>query len=99
MRELLRSAEVMVQGTLSSTTRTCGQPSCRCHRGERHGPHTYLSFRTPEGRSSSVYVPPEELARFEEAAAAWKRFRELGSVLAQANRAALGKGRGRARQA
>lgn len=99
MRELLRSAEVMVQGTLSHTTRTCGRPSCRCHRGDRHGPHTYLSFRTPEGRSSSLYVPPEELPRFEAGVAAWKRFRELAQALARDNREALGKGRGRARQA
>jgi hypothetical protein len=99
IRELRGLAEIMVQGTLTRTTRTCGQASCRCHRGERHGPHTYLSFRTPEGRSSSLYVPPTEVPRLEAGVAAWRRFRELASLLGAANRAALGEGRGRARQA
>lgn len=99
IRELRDLAEVMVQGTLTSTTRTCGRAACRCHRGERHGPHTYLSFRTPEGRSSSRYVPPEEVPRFEAGVAAWKRFRELATLLGAANREAPGTGRGRARPA
>jgi len=46
----------MLQGSLAETTRTCGTPGCRCHRGERHGPHTYLSFKTPEGRSIVEFV-------------------------------------------
>ena len=97
--ELRGLARIMVQGTLTRTTRTCGRASCHCQRGERHGPHTYLSFRTPEGRSSSRYVPPEEVPRFEAGVAAWKRFRELAAQLGAANREAPGTGRGRARPA
>lgn len=83
---LLQAAEVMLQGSLSQTTRTCGRPGCRCRRGERHGPHTYLTFRTPEGRSSSLYVPPAELADFHQAVAAWERFWTLATELARGNR-------------
>jgi hypothetical protein len=83
---LLQAAQVMLQGSLSQTTRTCGRPGCRCQRGERHGPHTYLTFRTPEGRSSSLYVPPAERPRFLEAVAAWERFWRLATQLAQRNR-------------
>jgi len=83
---LLEAAEVMLQGSLSQTTRTCGRPTCRCRRGERHGPHTYLTFRTPEGRSSSLYVPVAELPRFREAVAAWERFWKLATELSRRNR-------------
>lgn len=83
---LLEATQVMLQGSLSQTTRTCGRPTCRCHRGERHGPHTYLTFRTAEGRSSSLYVPPSELPRFHQAVAAWERCWKLATQLAQLNR-------------
>ncbi len=85
IRELAKAAEVMLQGTLSSTTRTCGTPGCRCHQGERHGPHTYLTFKTAEG-SRGLYVPAAELEDFEERVAAWKRFWELGAAIATDNR-------------
>jgi len=84
--ELLAAARVMLQGSLSQSTRTCGRPTCRCHRGERHGPHTYLTFRTLEGRSSALYVPLAELPRFREGVAAWKRFWRVATQLARLNR-------------
>ena len=88
-QELRRLAQVMIQGSLSQTTRTCGQPTCRCHRGERHGPHTYLTFRTADGRSSALYVPAVELAMFRQRVAAWQRFWKLATKLARENRAEI----------
>lgn len=86
LRELTKVAEGMLQGTLSQTTRTCGTPGCRCHQGERHGPHTYLTFKTAQGRSNGLYVPQVELERFEEGVASWKRFWELATRIAADNR-------------
>lgn len=86
LEELCRAAGRMLQGSLSQTTRTCGHPGCRCHRGQRHGPHTYLTFKTPEGRSSSVYVPSHALAEAQEGVAAWGRFWELAVRIAGENR-------------
>ena len=86
LEQLANAAQTMLQGSLSETTRTCGQPSCRCHRGHRHGPHTYLTFRTQKGRSSSVYVPVAERERFRQGVADWKRFWKLATELAQLNR-------------
>lgn len=78
----------MLQGSLSETTRTCGRPGCRCHRGERHGPHTYLTFKTPEGRSSAVYVPAAARREAQAGVAAWARFWTLAVQLATQNRQA-----------
>ncbi len=86
LRRLLRAAETMLQGSLSATTRTCGRPGCRCQRGARHGPHTYLTFKTPEGRSSAVYVPASAAGEAQAGVAAWKRFWELAVALAARNR-------------
>jgi hypothetical protein len=84
--ELRRLAHEMVQGSLSETTRTCGREGCKCQRGERHGPHIYLTFRTPEGRSSALYVRPTELAKVRKGMAAWQRFWRIATVLATRNR-------------
>ena len=76
----------MIQGSFSRTYRTCGRPGCRCQRGEKHGPHTYLTFRGPEGKTRSLYVPEVELGAFEEATAAWDRFKRVATELALENR-------------
>ena len=59
--ELAALAHVMVHGSLSEVTRQCGDPSCACATdpARRHGPHLYLKF-TADGKSYSIYVPPEE---------------------------------------
>ena len=78
----------MLQGSLSETTRTCGRPGCRCQRGERHGPHTYLTFKTPERRSSAVYVPAACVPEAQVGVAAWNQFWILAVTLATQNRQA-----------
>ena len=86
LAQLLREADVMIQGSFSRTYRTCGRAGCRCQRGEKHGPHTYLTFRGPEGKTRSLYVPEAELGAFEEATAAWDRFKQVAVELARENR-------------
>jgi hypothetical protein len=86
LRQLLEAAETMLQGTISETMRTCGSPGCHCHRGELHGPHTYLTFKKPGGRSSGLYVPVAARAEAEAGVAAWKRFWELAAEIATSNR-------------
>ena len=80
----------MIQGSFSVTTRTCGTPGCGCHTApaKRHGPHTYLTFKGPAGRTTSRYVPDHAAGEAREAVAAWVRFRELAGELAALNREA-----------
>src|SRR5438105_15602367 len=58
--ELEHAAASMVQGSLSESTRQCGDPSCACAHdpASRHGPHLYFRYRA-EGQVRSVYVPAE----------------------------------------
>ena len=51
----LAHEEPLVHGTLSRRSVTCGNPRCRCARGERH-PALYLVFRR-QGRLHQVFVP------------------------------------------
>ncbi|MBI2562263.1 MAG: hypothetical protein HYW08_07710 [candidate division NC10 bacterium] len=88
--ELRRVAEGMIQGSFSVATRTCGTPGCGCHtdRAKRHGPHTYLTFKGPKGRTTSRYVPQHAVEEARRAVAAWERFWELAVELARQNREA-----------
>jgi hypothetical protein len=86
LHRLQLAAEQMIQGSLSQSTRTCGNPNCRCHRGQRHGPHTYLTYKNAEGRTTGVYVPVCAHAEAEAASAAWREFWEVAEELAADNR-------------
>ena len=87
MDRLLRATEIMVQGGLSETSRRCGNPNCVCSRDpERlHGPHLYVTYRE-DGKSRSLYVPPEHAQAAREAQQAWANFWEIGCSLAKVNR-------------
>lgn len=88
MRKLLQQAGRMIQTGFSQTMRTCGTPSCGCHRdpAKKHGPHTYVSFKTVDGRSSGMYVPPEHVREVQRGRAAWNDFWETARRLAALNR-------------
>lgn len=87
IRHLGQAAQSMVQGSLSEITRQCGDPSCACFQdpARRHGPHLYLKFNA-EGKTYSVYVPPDEGPALKSAHAAWLRFVEMGTLIAAGNR-------------
>ncbi len=49
-------------GCLSATYQRCGKPSCRCARGQRHGPYGSRVWRAGS-RRRRAYVRPSDLAQ------------------------------------
>ena len=90
LQRLLQATETMVQGGLSETSRRCGNPNCICQRdAERlHGPHLYITYRL-DGKSRSLYVPPEHAKTARRAQQAWAAFWKIGCSLAALNREQL----------
>jgi hypothetical protein len=90
IQELEQVAKSMVQGTLSESTRQCGDPSCACAHdpASRHGPHLYFRYNT-EGKARSVYVPPEQSEAIRSAHNAWRQFQELSAEISAGNREQL----------
>ena len=90
VHELEQAAQSMVQGTLSESTRQCGDPSCACSPdpASRHGPHLYFRYNS-DGKVHSVYVPPEQSEAFRDAQSAWRRFQEAGTEISAGNRERL----------
>ena len=90
IQQLLKVTKIMVQGGLSETSRRCGNPGCICYRDpERlHGPHLYLTYRE-DGKSRSLYVPPDQAETARQAQQAWAAFWEIGCALSEVNRERL----------
>jgi len=45
----------MIRGSLYEIYRKCGNPNCKCAKGEKHGPSKYLSIRE-KGKTRLIYV-------------------------------------------
>src|ERR1017187_8432307 len=90
LQRLLRATESMVQGGLSETSRRCGNPNCICQRDPKRlpGPHLYITYRS-DGKSRSLYVPPEHAKAARRAQQAWAAFWKIGCSLAAFNREQL----------
>ena len=50
-----------LRGSLVERYVTCGNPACKCARGERHGPMWYLTVTLGPGRTTGGIVPSEKL--------------------------------------
>jgi hypothetical protein len=90
IHEIEQATRTMVQGSLSESTRQCGDPSCACAHdpARRHGPHLYFRYKH-RGKVRSVYVPPDAEALFKEAQGNWQQFLDLGAEVSSGNRERL----------
>ena len=52
----------ILRGSLVERYVTCGNPACKCAKGERHGPIWYLTVTVGKGRTSGGIVPEDRLA-------------------------------------
>lgn len=92
--EVVAATEEMLWGSLGEVYRRCGRPSCRCVKGEKHGPVFYLT-RNEGGRTRNIYIPEDLRQEVEHGVAAYRRYRELGQEIAEVNARALGLGKKR----
>ena len=51
----------ILRGSLMERYVTCGNPSCKCARGERHGPTWYFSVTLGPGRTTGSIIPEEKV--------------------------------------
>ena len=92
--QLLRQIEQLARralfGTISETYRTCGSPGCRCHGpGPKHGPHLYVSYRGPKGKTTGYYVPKAIEAEVRDSITAWNQLQDQLRHLAELNKQRL----------
>jgi len=97
IEELAALSERMLWGSLGEVYRRCGRANCHCAKGEKHGPVFYLT-RNQDGRTRNIYVPPELHDEVAAGVSAYRRYRELGQQIAEANARQLGLGKKRRRR-
>src|SRR2546426_5116476 len=65
LAKLLPPVTEVLRGSLVERYVTCGNPACKCARGERHGPMWYLTVTLGRGRTTGGIIS-EEKVRSEE---------------------------------
>lgn len=62
LAKLLPPLAQTLRGSLVERYVTCGNPACKCARGERHGPIWYLTVTLGRGRTTGGIIPEEKVA-------------------------------------
>ena len=61
LAKLIPPIAEILRGSLVERYVTCGNPSCKCARGERHGPVWYLTVTLGRGRTTGSIIAKENL--------------------------------------
>ena len=64
-----------LQGSIATVGITCGNPNCRCARGEKHTSH--ILTKKVRGKTKSVYVPVDMLEEAKQWAQNHRRMKKL----------------------
>jgi hypothetical protein len=81
-------SEVM-RGSLMERYLTCGNPDCKCARGERHGPVWYLSVTLDQAHRSGSTIPAEQVEQVRRWIANYRQIKEQLEKISDINRELL----------
>ena len=87
----LPDLQATLYGSLQRQTRRCGEPGCRCARGEPHGPYLYLAVRVGR-RTRMLYVPASAATTIERHVAMTGRIEATLADISAINRELLARG-------
>lgn len=83
----------ILRGSLVERFVTCGKSTCKCARGERHGPLYYLTVSRPGGRSQGLYIAPDRLPEIRAWLANYQRLKGHLEAISELNRELVRRGR------
>ena len=78
LRRLQRS-DPMVQGSFYLLRRKCGNPNCRCTKGQLHA--SWVITRSEQGKDRIYTVPTSERAKLRQWTAEYRRYQRARAVL------------------
>jgi len=99
LAKLLPPVEETLRGSLVERYLTCGNPACKCTRGERHGPMWYLSVTLGPGRTTGGIVAAEQLDQVRRWIENYHQVKERLEKISEINRELLRRSRKAARKA
>jgi hypothetical protein len=87
--KLLPPAGEVLRGSLVERYVTCGNPSCKCARGERHGPMWYLTVTLGPGRTTGGIISADQLQQVRNWIENYQRMKEDLDRISEINRELL----------
>jgi hypothetical protein len=89
LTQLLPPLGEILRGSLMERYLTCGNPDCKCARGERHGPIWYLSVTLDQSRRSGRTVPADQVEQVRRWIENYHRVKEHLEKISDINRELL----------
>jgi len=89
LTKLLPPLGEILRGSLMERYLTCGNPACKCARGERHGPVWYLSVTLDQSHRIGSTVPAEQLEQVRRWIENYHRVKERLEKISDINRELL----------
>lgn len=77
----------VLEGSLAEIGVTCGNPNCRCARGEKHRSH--ILKRQVRGKTQSLYVPVDMVEEARQWVSEFRRAKALLREISELNRSIL----------
>ena len=97
--KLLPPVEETLRGSLVERYLTCGNPACKCARGERHGPVWYLTVTLGPGRTTGGIVAAEQLPQVRSWIDNYHKVKEHLEKISEINRELLRRSRKQTKKA
>ena len=88
----------ILRGSLVERYVTCGNPACKCARGERHGPMWYLTVTLGRGRTTGGIIPEEKAAEVRGWIENYHKLKERIEKISEINRELLRRDRAQQRK-
>jgi hypothetical protein len=87
-----------LRGSLVERYVTCGNPSCKCAKGERHGPVWYLTVTLGPGKTTGGIVASDKLEQVRGWVQNYQKVKEHLEKISEINRELLRRDRDKQRQ-
>jgi hypothetical protein len=88
----------VLRGSLVERYVTCGNRSCKCAKGERHGPVWYLTVTLGRGRTTGGVIPAEKVDQVRGWIENYHAVKDRLEKISEINRELLRRERARARR-
>jgi hypothetical protein len=89
LTKVLPPLSEIMRGSLMERYWTCGNPECKCARGERHGPVWYLSVTLDQAHRAGSTVPAEQVEQVRRWIENYHRVKEHLEKISNINRELL----------
>jgi hypothetical protein len=98
LAKLLPPVTDILRGSLVERYVTCGNPACKCAKGERHGPIWYLTVTLGRGRTTGGIVPAEQVDEVRAWIENYRKLKDQLEKISEINRELLRRERDRKRR-